>query len=217
MPETDSSPSASVETVDRGKYLTTYGGGRFYPASPNAGEVGPKALAHALALTNRYGGHTDRPYSVAEHSVRCSWEAAARGLGPRMQLILLLHDAAEAYLGDIVSPVKQLLEPFYELEENCQAVIHESFGLPWPLSAEENAAVRSIDLAVGAAECLAFGMAITPGREQEAIELQKSDLCWDWNKAQCEWAKTLVHLMNKLELDEGMRFLIERTTSNQEQ
>ena len=58
-------------------------------------------IAHALAQINRFTGHTAAPYSVAEHSVRVS-EACPPGL----ELAGLLHDAAEAYLGDCASPLK---------------------------------------------------------------------------------------------------------------
>ncbi len=60
-------------------------------------------IAHALALTNRYSGHTYQPYSVAEHCERMSYIETAH------PLVSLLHDAAEAYIGDVSSPQKSYL------------------------------------------------------------------------------------------------------------
>lgn len=59
-------------------------------------------IAHALALTNRFAGHTRVPYSVAEHCVRASM------LKPGDPLTLLLHDAQEAYIGDMNTTLKHL-------------------------------------------------------------------------------------------------------------
>ncbi len=60
-------------------------------------------IAHSLALCNRFFGHTRVPYSVAEHSVRMSWREEMAD-----PLTLLLHDCAEAYLGDVARPLKSL-------------------------------------------------------------------------------------------------------------
>lgn len=65
-------------------------------------------IAHALSMICRYGGHCNEFYSVAEHSVRMSNEVA-----PEFALYALLHDGAEAYLGDIPSPFKR----FYRIED----------------------------------------------------------------------------------------------------
>lgn len=68
-------------------------------------------IAHALALTCRYGGHAPKFYSVAEHSIGVSG-LLGQTHGPDVQMmrIGLLHDAAEAYLGDIISPMKRALD-----------------------------------------------------------------------------------------------------------
>ncbi len=77
-------------------------------------------IAHALSLTCRYGGHVKRFYSVAEHSClvfellrhcqRKRWDALPDSDGGReLSRAALLHDAAEAYLGDVVAPLKYAL------------------------------------------------------------------------------------------------------------
>jgi len=78
---------------------------------PQAADVSTLDIAHSLALTNRFTGHTSRPYSVAEHSLLVE-EIMAREYGPLPPAALLaglVHDAHEAYLGDISTPLKQAL------------------------------------------------------------------------------------------------------------
>ena len=78
---------------------------------PQAADISTLDVAHSLALTNRFTGHTSRPYSVAEHSLLVQ-EIMQREFGPMppaAQLAALVHDAHEAYLGDISTPLKQAL------------------------------------------------------------------------------------------------------------
>lgn len=87
-------------------------------------------IAHALSLINRYTGHTITPYSVAQHSVMvsqlCEPKDAAWGL---------LHDASEAYLGDVARPLKAMLPDYVALERHVQQTIGRHFGLSWPIPA----------------------------------------------------------------------------------
>jgi hypothetical protein len=105
-------------------------------------------IAHALALTNRFGGHTDVPYSVAEHSI------AVAACATEDKLKALLHDAAEAYLGDICRPTKRRTEMafFNEVERRTLAIIFERFGLTPELPAE----IKRIDDAMLERERQAF-------------------------------------------------------------
>ena len=90
----------------KSKKIMTYTGKEFDLWAPNIEQICIGDIAHALALTNRYGGHTLVPYSVAEHCVRASYIPDDNS---KHSLEILLHDAAEAYVGDIVSPQKQAL------------------------------------------------------------------------------------------------------------
>lgn len=85
-------------------------------------------IAHALSLVNRYTGHTTVPYSVAQHSVLVS-----RLCTPQEAMWGLLHDASEAYLGDVARPLKCLLPQYQTMEEMVQRAIAKAFGLPWPI------------------------------------------------------------------------------------
>ena len=73
----------------------------------------------ALPNINRFNGQTLRPYSVASHSLMCE-KMAYEAFGfnsPHLRIAVLLHDAAEAYLGDIVRPIKTLFVDFAALEK----------------------------------------------------------------------------------------------------
>lgn len=88
-------------------------------------------IAHNLANVNRFCGATKRPYSVAEHCVRVHDELAKRGETLPTRLIGLLHDAHEAYMGDIITPVKNALA---ELAGVHPKYIHDAFdALKWGL------------------------------------------------------------------------------------
>ena len=82
-------------------------------------------IAHALSLLCRYNGHCGQFYSVAEHSLRMS---DAKEL-PGDSRWRLMHDAAEAYLGDIPSPIKAMLPKFTTMENVILEAIGERFGL----------------------------------------------------------------------------------------
>jgi hypothetical protein len=84
-----------------GEYMLSAGGLRVYPLDPRPDEIHLDDIAHALSNICRFGGHCREFYSVAQHSVHVS--ELLRGVPA---LVGLLHDAAEAYLGDIIRPLK---------------------------------------------------------------------------------------------------------------
>ena len=94
-------------------------------------------IAHALSLLNRFTGHSTSPYSVAQHSVQVS-----KLLPPNLALWGLMHDASEAYLGDVSTPLKSLLPCYQEIEERVQRVIARAFGLKWPMPEQVKEADR---------------------------------------------------------------------------
>lgn len=102
-------------------------------------------IAHALSMQCRFVGHVSEFYSVAEHSVRVSFaveEVAA--------LHALLHDASEAYLGDVSTPLKQTLPAYKALEQKMMRVIYAAFELDYGLWQHQ---VKQADLSVTHAEC----------------------------------------------------------------
>ena len=120
----------------RGDWMQTYTGRQFYPLAPRAEDIDPLDIAHALSFICRYGGHVTRFYSVAEHCVLMSM-----AVSPENALAALLHDAAEAYIGDMVRPLKRNMFRYQQVDTFLEGVIRERFGLPraddWPDEVKE--------------------------------------------------------------------------------
>lgn len=87
-------------------------------------------IAHALAQINRFTGHASRPYSVAEHSLLVATIAAHEDASPVAQLAALLHDAHEAYVGDVSSPAKWAIgQPWEVFEHHQEVAVHNALGI----------------------------------------------------------------------------------------
>ncbi len=133
-------------TRERG-WMQTYSGRRFYPLEPKAEDVELADVAHGLAMTCRYGGQCRSFYSVAEHCVLVSEivEKHARNAGHHpdevrlLAQLALMHDSAEAYIGDMIRPLKHQAEmaEFRRAEVAIEAVIAEAFKLKWTPEAHE--------------------------------------------------------------------------------
>jgi len=90
-----------------------------------------EAVAHSLAMTCRFGGHTREFYSVAEHSVLVS-EAIERDFdNPELEYSGLLHDAVEAVLCDMPRPLKPMFASFVAMEAEVETQIMNHFGADW--------------------------------------------------------------------------------------
>ena len=91
-------------------------------------------IANALARQCRFLGHVSGFVSVGEHSLVVSRLLEERGESPLIQATGLLHDASEAYLGDISGPLKCLpaFDGYREVEEHVERVIAAKYGLPFP-------------------------------------------------------------------------------------
>ena len=90
--------------------MRTYTGGKMSLLAPNVDDVRIEDIAHGLSQLCRFTGQCNELYTVAEHSVRVAKDAKERhGLNPHGVLAALLHDAAEAYLGDVARPVKEAM------------------------------------------------------------------------------------------------------------
>jgi len=126
-----------------GDPIETFTGGRFYPFDPRPSEVRLTDVAGSLAHTCRFGGHCQRFYSVAEHSLYVARELADRG--ERIQAYGLLHDAGEAYVGDVPRPVKSQLGDFEAVEARIRAAVWDAVGLPTPTEPEWAAVMAADD------------------------------------------------------------------------
>ncbi len=105
-------------------YVSTFLGNRFYFCDPRIDDVHIEDIAHGLAFQCRFNGQTRAFYSVAQHSL-----LVASLVPSRLRLAALLHDAAEAYLGDMVKPLKQCFPAFSAMEAKVMAIIGKRFGV----------------------------------------------------------------------------------------
>ncbi len=130
--------------------LHTFTGKKFYPLDPKAEDISIVDIAHGLSNVCRYGGQCKEFYSVAQHSVLCAWEASHEN-----KKWALLHDASEAYIGDIVHPLKvtEQYEAYRAAEEILMAAVCERFGLPVEMPEE----VHEVDLLIRHTEMRDFG------------------------------------------------------------
>jgi 5'-deoxynucleotidase YfbR-like HD superfamily hydrolase len=112
-------------------WIHTYTGRKFWPLNPRVEDIHIQDIAGALSKINRFGGHSIRAYSVGQHCILGSYEVERLTKDPVIALAFLLHDASEAYLGDVVRPVKHLPEfAFYrEAEAKMNKVIEEKFNV----------------------------------------------------------------------------------------
>lgn len=141
-------------------WIQTFTGQVFDPFKTEPETIKILDIGHALANTCRFGGHIKTFYSVAQHSVVVS------NLVPKpLALWGLLHDAAEAYLGDIPRPIKANVwfgedhvesrgngyhpytnyARFKTLENALLKQIHSSLSLAWPLNEPETASIKKAD------------------------------------------------------------------------
>ncbi len=104
----------------------------------------PEVIAHSLATKNRYNGHTPYPYSVAIHSVLVY--ALLRPGEEDLALEALMHDAAEAFVGDVINPIKREIKALYSpIEKRVEAQIRRAFQLnPIEPPAVKRADVRAL-------------------------------------------------------------------------
>jgi len=112
------------EPKRKGDWIQTYKGKKFWPLDPRPEEVNIEDIAHALSLICRFNGHCNEFYSVAQHSVLVS-----DIVRPPEAFVALLHDGAEAYLGDVTSPVKRHLPNVKEIEKRLEKIIFQHFKI----------------------------------------------------------------------------------------
>lgn len=124
-------------------WIVTQTGKRMDLANPTMEMVNILDIAHGLSNVCRFAGHTHAFYSVARHSLLVARHTPGSA---RRRLLALLHDASEAYLGDVTTPLKALLSPRYqELQQDMTQVIYAALGIGSP-SSEDRDAIKSADL-----------------------------------------------------------------------
>ena len=117
---------------------------------PSPLDIEIEDIAHGLARVARWNGQTEGAhiFSVAQHSLLV--EALARlrapGLDRGRRLAVLLHDAPEYVIGDMISPFKAVIGDAYKaVEQRLLTVIHVRFGLPAKTAPELEAQIKRAD------------------------------------------------------------------------
>lgn len=108
-------------------WILTYTGIKLSYTDLTEDMINIEDIAHALSMTVRFNGHCNRFYSVAEHSVLVS-----HLVDPAYAKEGLLHDASEAYLGDVTKPLKLLLPDYQIIEKRFEKIIARKFKLQYP-------------------------------------------------------------------------------------
>ncbi len=143
----------SIRTVS-GIYMNIF--------EPTIDMINIEDIAHSLSMQCRFAGHLPTFYSVAQHSCLTSDLVT-----PTHKLAALLHDASEAYLLDIPSPIKAHLTNYKTLEDNLMNLIAEKFDFAYPL----NSLIKDADK-----EMLHY--------EWDNIMLQENqEICWSQEKS----------------------------------
>lgn len=101
---------------------------KWWLASPRSEDVDLYDIAHNLSLKVGFDGSCG-PYSVAEHSAHCHDEACLLGLPNDWCFLVLLHDAHEAYIGDIITPMVEVLD--VEVDEMRGSASRPGAAIPW--------------------------------------------------------------------------------------
>ena len=115
-------------------WILSYTGKAINPLNMRAEDICIEDIAHALACVNRFAGHTAKPITVAQHSVYVS-RVVGDARHP-LALQALLHDASEAYLGDVTKWLKPHMPAYVEAENRLERLIYEKFGCPLSMCEE---------------------------------------------------------------------------------
>lgn len=87
--------------------MNVFSGHRIDPLHIKEDDIHLEDIAHALSLICRGNGHIKYFYSVAQHSLNCAKKAKSRGYSQHVVLSCLFHDASEAYMSDLITPIKK--------------------------------------------------------------------------------------------------------------
>lgn len=113
-------------------WMETFSGTKFNLVDIDPASFTLADIARSLSMSCRYKGHVHTFYSVAEHCVLLARHAIDQGKNWQEVLTVLLHDAAEAYIGDMVRPAKDQMPQFKDLESRIDAALAVRYNLIYP-------------------------------------------------------------------------------------
>lgn len=174
-------------------YIHTFSGSKMFYDDPSPC-ISIKDIAHALSNICRWTGHVKHHYSVAQHSVLVSKQKGGNITAARYKL---LHDASEAYTGDVNKPLKTMLgKVFDDIEHKLQAAVWSHFGLLPPDVIMEQV-IKTSDHEVSLAEGQqlfgdgARGLDISiPGVRPASVKIEE----WSQERAEREFLDRFVEL-----------------------
>lgn len=152
-------------------WMQTASGVAFDLLNPTAAMVKIEDIAHHLARINRFTGATREPYSVAQHSVLVARVIEREFPGTDLPIGGLLHDSHEAYIGDISTPLKDLLgrPKINRISGEIDLAVAEALiGDQWDRCLMIHPAVKNADLRMLATE--------------KRDLLEPSEREWEWTK-----------------------------------
>ena len=169
--------------------ITVHSGARIDLLHPNPEQIAIDDIAHALSRINRFGGATVRTYTVAEHLL-----LGLEQMVPAHRLRWMCHDFAEAYLGDVVGPLKRAacMSGYRELEERWEGAVAQRFGVPAG-GAREVATVDGRMLATELRDLMGVAPLSTDRYRPYALRIEMKEPSPDWLK------QTLLATMRGLE------------------
>ena len=109
--------------------INTFSGLKVDLLNPTADMIDIMDIAKGLAYKAHFAGQTPFYFSIAQHSTLVHDLMRDEIKDNKMLLLGLLHDASEAYIGDMVKPLKNHLPFFRETEDKLMEVICEKYGL----------------------------------------------------------------------------------------
>ena len=150
--------------------VTTVSGILVHFLDPHTNEIIIEDIAQGLSNICRFTGQVREHYSVAQHSLLVSWLVPQAPAS--IPLAALMHDSAEAYLGDLASPIKRLMPQFKAIETDLHRHICRLYGLSYDSSVMElikhydtvALVTEGRDLIKGWAHQTSFGVDPAPGQ-----------------------------------------------------
>ena len=110
-------------------WILTWTGQEVNPFNMTVDQIDIRDIARALSMQCRYNGHISDFYSVAEHSILISYALERDEYSLNTQKHGLLHDASEAYIGDIPTPIKAQLSTVKLCENEIHKLVAEKFNI----------------------------------------------------------------------------------------
>jgi hypothetical protein len=176
-----------------GPYLQTVSGRWVNPFDPDPAQLDAGDIARALSNLCRFGGHSRAFYSVAQHCVIVSRVVEERGGDVEDAFAALMHDAGEAYLGDMPHPLKHrsaLGAAFRDAEARLEEAIRDRFGIK-----AEVPEIKAVDRALLATERRVFSAEVWHWPELEDVEPLDLELTpWSPDKAADEFTRRYAEL-----------------------